>query len=465
MTNLPPYLHVGTSKGTLRKDRIVYSERLPEPLSARMSDRNSGGRRLRQWLIEQIESNLYPGLMWEDEGKTMFRIPWKHAGKQDYNQEIDASIFKAWAVFKGKFKEGDKAEPATWKTRLRCALNKSPDFEEVTERSQLDISEPYKVYRIVPEEEQKTGKISTVTNESSCSETTDMEYSPSEIDDLLQEPPSDDYFGIIKRSHSPPQVNTRIPSQPEQWPQPSMSSLQDFRIGPFTTAFSNMMIEFFYGGKPVGRSFTMNDDGCRISLSHPHLSNDMLYGADSLQNIKFPPAELIDNVRQRQITKKLFGHLERGVLLKSNREGIFIKRLCQSRVFWTSFCAPYTNMPNKLERDAVVRIFDTSSFHIALQQYREDRGPVPDPKVTLCFGEEFPDGADFRYKLITVQITQMNCQQVLEAMTAQKNFFNSSHIEISVENHSDQMARILQDLCSDGAAQRSYYQGTQQITA
>lgn len=59
-------------------------------------------------------------------------------------------------MFKGKYKEGDKAEPATWKTRLRCALNKSPDFEEVTDRSQLDISEPYKVYRIVPEEEQKS---------------------------------------------------------------------------------------------------------------------------------------------------------------------------------------------------------------------------------------------------------------------------------------------------------------------
>uniref|UniRef100_A0A670Y8V4 IRF tryptophan pentad repeat domain-containing protein n=1 Tax=Pseudonaja textilis TaxID=8673 RepID=A0A670Y8V4_PSETE len=121
---------------------------------SRVCDRN-GGRRLRQWLIEQIDSGLYPGLIWENEEKTMFRIPWKHAGKQDYNQEVDASIFKAWAVFKGKYKEGEKAEPATWKTRLRCALNKSPDFEEVTERSQLDISEPYKVYRIVPEEEQK----------------------------------------------------------------------------------------------------------------------------------------------------------------------------------------------------------------------------------------------------------------------------------------------------------------------
>lgn len=59
----------------------------------RMCDRN-GGRRLRQWLIEQIDSGMYPGLIWENDEKTMFRIPWKHAGKQDYNQEVDASIFK-----------------------------------------------------------------------------------------------------------------------------------------------------------------------------------------------------------------------------------------------------------------------------------------------------------------------------------------------------------------------------------
>lgn len=53
-------------------------------------------------------------------------------------------------MYKGKFQEGrDKADPSTWKTRLRCALNKSTDFQEVPERSQLDISEPYKVYRIL----------------------------------------------------------------------------------------------------------------------------------------------------------------------------------------------------------------------------------------------------------------------------------------------------------------------------
>ncbi|RXM93132.1 Bone morphogenetic protein 7 [Acipenser ruthenus] len=66
-------------------------------------------------------------------------------------------VCQAWAVYKGKFREGkDKADPSTWKTRLRCAMNKSTDFQEVPERSQLDISEPYKVYEIMDEGDKKT---------------------------------------------------------------------------------------------------------------------------------------------------------------------------------------------------------------------------------------------------------------------------------------------------------------------
>lgn len=256
--------------------------------------------RLKEWLIAQIDSGRYPGLRWENRHRTLFRIPWKHAAKQDYRQQEDAALFKvpraprcprpalgefpglapelrvrsrgcplpeglpapcaprnrspssvqpssmctsralhylalcaapglgswhtplrsvhtpgapgcpapcaplrpprstqlpqdtppwfptappapgdshpaeppwtaapgvrlwqppqhrapcvpqAWAIYKGKYQEGtDKADPSTWKTRLRCALNKSTDFQEVPERSQLDISEPYKVYQIV----------------------------------------------------------------------------------------------------------------------------------------------------------------------------------------------------------------------------------------------------------------------------------------------------------------------------
>lgn len=53
-----------------------------------------GNGKLRQWLIDQIESKKFPGLVWENDEKSIFRIPWKHAGKQDYNREEDAALFK-----------------------------------------------------------------------------------------------------------------------------------------------------------------------------------------------------------------------------------------------------------------------------------------------------------------------------------------------------------------------------------
>ncbi|XP_061077720.1 interferon regulatory factor 8 isoform X2 [Conger conger] len=416
---------------------------------------NPGGRRLRQWLIEQIHSNLYPGLLWEDEERTMFRIPWKHAGKQDYNQEIDASIFKAWAVFKGKFKEGDKAEPATWKTRLRCALNKSPDFEEVTDRSQLDISEPYKVYRIVPEEEQKSKSTAM-----SVSDVTDMECSSAELEELIKKSSSEDYRPNIKSCHSPPQEPSRSQPTPEWW---SPSGLNPMLLNPdptppgsFNSAFSQMMITFFYGGKMMGSTMTTHGEGCRISPFQPPVMNEMLYGGDSLQSIRFPPVEMIEHERQRHVTRKLFGHLERGVLVRANREGVFIKRLCQSRVFWSGLCAQYSPGPSKLERDAVVKIFDTGRFLQALQLYQEGQYSAPDPTITLCFGEEFQDINTAKNKLIIVQITPVNCQQLLDAVNTVRSQYSSANLQISDEMPSDQLARISQDLCSYNAPQRCF---------
>ncbi|CBY16380.1 unnamed protein product, partial [Oikopleura dioica] len=91
-----------------------------------------------------------PGLTWLNEDRTIFRMPWKHAGRQDYNLE-DSKIFMEWAKHSGRYKEGvDKPEPIVWKTRLRCALNKMPDIRELPDLSRLDISDPYRVYELLP---------------------------------------------------------------------------------------------------------------------------------------------------------------------------------------------------------------------------------------------------------------------------------------------------------------------------
>ncbi|XP_057698883.1 interferon regulatory factor 8 [Corythoichthys intestinalis] len=418
---------------------------------------NSGGRRLKQWLIEQIQSGQYAGLLWEDGSRIMFRIPWKHAGKQDYNQEIDASIFKAWAVFKGKFKEGDKAEPATWKTRLRCALNKSPDFEEVTERSQLDISEPYKVYRIVPEDEQKHGRSSMLSVATiSSSGNMDLDCSPTDIEGLIKE-----------------EEGCRIQTSPEYWPQTSANAFSlhhdPLPSGTYSSAFSQMMIFFYYGGKLMNNTLVTHPEGCRISPAQQHLGRGTPYSSDSMQSVYFPPAELIEFERQRHVTQKLLGHLERGLLLRANQEGIFIKRLCQSRVFWSGLAdvgSHYSPVPCKLERDSVVKIFDTGKFLHALQLHQEGQLPAPDPTVTLCFGEELHDLSTAKNKLIIVQITVVKCQQLLEAVNLRRSQPCCSNMEMCDDVSAEQMANIYRDLCSYSGPQRSAcYRENMPITA
>ncbi|KAF7464252.1 Hypothetical predicted protein [Marmota monax] len=423
----------------------------------RMCDRN-GGRRLRQWLIEQIDSSMYPGLIWENDEKNMFRIPWKHAGKQDYNQEVDASIFKAWAVFKGKFKEGDKAEPATWKTRLRCALNKSPDFEEVTDRSQLDISEPYKVYRIVPEEEQKC-KLG-VAAPGCVNDAVDLECGRLEMEEVIKEPPVDDYLGMIKRSPSPPEA-CRSQLLPDWWVQQPSTGLPLVpgyaAYEAHHSAFSQMVISFYYGGKLVGQTTTTCPEGCRLALSQP---GPKAFGPEGLQLVCFPPADTIPSERQRQVTRKLFGHLERGVLLHSSRQGVFARRLCQGRVFCSGNAVVSKGRPNKLEREAVVQVFDTSQFFRELQQFYSSQSRLPESRVVLCFGEEFPDMAPLRSKLILVQIEQLYVRQLMEEVG--KSCGAGSLLQAPEEPPPDQAFRMFPDVCA--SHQRPFFRENQQIT-
>ena len=69
---------------------------LVEPLD---SDRPE---RMRDWLVRMINSGRFPGLKWLDQEKMVFRVPWIHAKKRDYNQERDAALFREWAIHSGE---------------------------------------------------------------------------------------------------------------------------------------------------------------------------------------------------------------------------------------------------------------------------------------------------------------------------------------------------------------------------
>lgn len=51
-------------------------------------------QRMRPWLEAKIEAGQIRGLEWIDRNQKIFKVPWKHGGKHDWNEQ-DSQIFKA----------------------------------------------------------------------------------------------------------------------------------------------------------------------------------------------------------------------------------------------------------------------------------------------------------------------------------------------------------------------------------
>ncbi|XP_067092027.1 interferon regulatory factor 1a isoform X1 [Osmerus mordax] len=110
-----------------------------------------GRLRLRPWLEQQIQSGRYPGVSWLDQSTGVFQIPWKHAARHGWSIDRDASLFRSWAMYTGKYIPGrDKPDPKTWKANFRCALNSLPDVSELREQSLKKGSLASRVYVLLP---------------------------------------------------------------------------------------------------------------------------------------------------------------------------------------------------------------------------------------------------------------------------------------------------------------------------
>ncbi|XP_053555615.1 interferon regulatory factor 4 [Bombina bombina] len=408
----------------------------------KMKMTNSGSQplRLKDWLIQQIESGKYPGLCWDNPEKTQFRIPWKHASKQDYSEKEDAALFRAWALYKGKFRGGStKPDPSVWKTRLRCALNKSPDFEEVQEKNNpLDLTEPYKVYRIVNEPQARHEESSREMIRSPCLEEPQRTPRKEESQGTLKKEPQEiPMEREIKQTVQNPSLiqavnqlkehpHETLPSPPKHKKMESSSNSadkeyemrEDHYVPKKVADISASLIcpssdfwlhiRLYYQDKLVTEVTTQTAEGCRIVPCNLAAQDLSAFGPLSLQEVALPcPSELprILSPELALVLQRLLAHLERGVLLWVAPEGVFVKRQCQGRVYWSGPLAPHTDKPNKLEREQTYKVLDTNQFMHELHQYVTYGGPEPRFHIQLCFGEEYPNTSRVNLKkLVTAHV-------------------------------------------------------------
>ncbi|CAI9154496.1 unnamed protein product [Rangifer tarandus platyrhynchus] len=376
-----------------RRDEGKVSDR-------RRSMEGAGGPlRLREWLVAQIESGRYAGLRWEDAGKTLFRIPWKHAAKQGYQVRQDAALFRAWAIYKGKHLEGiDKEDPSTWKTRLRCALNKSADFCEVRERSQLDISNPYKVYRLLSD-----GAHDPVTKACAPGKEEGILQSQQKPPGGVTEPAcrteEQDVSGLVtedKDKEQPSRLAQQDPVLASPLADHSYQAQNPAHLwGPLPSEnFSNpdcwLHVRLFYRAELVREATALAAEGCRLSPRAAAAAAERLLGPPPrVAQVRFP-----EPPAGAHVLRRLLPHLERGVLLWVAPEGVFAKRLCQGRVYWRGPLAPHRAQPNKLERERTCQLLDTRRFLAELRAHLQDGRPEPEYQIRLCFGEEYPGPPD-----------------------------------------------------------------------
>ncbi|KAM7367471.1 hypothetical protein PAMP_015368 [Pampus punctatissimus] len=449
--------------------------------------------RLKPWLLAQVNSSRYPGLQWLSSDQRFFQIPWKHATRHTPMSEEENTIFKAWALETGKYQEGvDEPDPAKWKANLRCALNKSREFQLKYDGTKETPVQPYKIYEVC---EQPPNADAAENDEDEMPNLMDLTINPrtSDSPSFPAHSTVNQFTLSTKGTFRPPHI-IPVPLHPMTSDLPMTSDIpqQDFQTqgrmadqGSFipdlnslsppaasapmeastmggvqnqsckydllsSIPLTDLDLKFQYRGQTMGSLTVSNPQGCRLYFGHlePTPEQVDLFGPVTLQQVRFPGTAEIQNQKQRFYTEALLDVMDRGLILEIWEQDIYAVRLCQCKVFWSGPSMPEQGPPNPMEREKKIKVFSLNDFLQGLILFQRGEAPNPPPfEIYFCFGEDWPDKKPKEKKLIIVQVVPVVARILTEMFSGELSWSTDSiRLQISNPDVKDQTVEQFKEL-------------------
>ncbi|XP_030053868.1 interferon regulatory factor 3 isoform X1 [Microcaecilia unicolor] len=446
--------------------------------------------RILPWLIEQINSQKFPGLCWTNLEHTEFRVPWKHGLRQDRSDE-DFQIFQAWAIASGAFSPvTDQPNPTVWKRNFRSALNRKTNICMKKDHSS-DSNDPHKVYSILggsdsqspdsavaPDLFGRSSPSHLCLEENLESELNKLDLSEARTDLYLEAAfqdtaflelsplgtslPLDSAAGMLAYTFITPgqsPIHTTMAASPREDPEAlSLNSslprpLQDtaaLQTNPLEQFFPNQRLEtdfevsVFYRGQKVKSTTVKNIHGLRL------VSCQGTGPLRRVEDVVLPePSTLPRDQEAVRKIHKLLNNLEQGVLLEVNGTDICGQRQGKCRAYWTMTETPSEVEPNEIAKEGYSVLYTVHQFISDLIAFiNHTRRDSPLYSMWMCLGERWPDPnrKSWHKKLIMVQVTPVVFKLLHEMSYATgASSLRSSDLQISDSLNSDNLLCCLQD--------------------
>nr|UQT64029.1 vIRF-1 [Human gammaherpesvirus 8] len=312
---------------------------------------SEGKASIKDWIVCQVNSGKFPGVEWEDEERTRFRIPVTPLADPCFEWRRDGELGVVYIRERGNMPVDASFKGTRGRRRMLAALRRTRGLQEIGKGISQD-GHHFLVFRVrKPEEEQCV----------ECGVVAGAVHDFNNMARLLQE-------GFFSPGQClPGEIVTPVPSC-------TTAEGQEAVID-----WGRLFIRMYYNGEQVHELLTTSQSGCRISSALRRDPAVHYCAVGSPGQVWLPNVpNLACEIAKRELCDTLDA-CAKGILLTSSCNGIFCVCYHNGPVHFIGNTVPPDSGPLLLPQGKPTRIFNPNTFLVGLAN-----SPLPAPSHVTC---------------------------------------------------------------------------------